>query len=64
MAEQHDLLKCPVCQGQGELLRSEVKEQLASGELKSRLDDLLSEVVPPEASPELAALAARHAGVP
>jgi len=61
MAELHDLLMCPVCHGHGELLRSEVKLQLTSGELKSRLDDLSSEVVPAEASPEWATVAARHA---
>jgi hypothetical protein len=58
MAENHDLLKCPVCQGQGEVLRSEVLEQLTSGELKSRLDALLVEVVPSEASLELASVTA------
>jgi hypothetical protein len=61
MAENHDLLRCPVCQGQGEFLRSEVVEQLTSGELKSRLDTLLVEVIPPEASVELATAAVRDA---
>jgi hypothetical protein len=55
MAENHDLLKCPVCQGHGEVLRSEVVEQLTSGELKSRLDAVLAEIVPPETSPAVIA---------
>jgi hypothetical protein len=59
MAENHDLLKCPVCHGHGEFLRSEVGEQLTSGELKSRLDTLLAEGIPPEASLELATAAVR-----
>jgi hypothetical protein len=59
MAENHDLLKCPVCQGHGEFLCSEVVEQLTSGELKSRLDTLLAEVIPPGASLELATAAVR-----
>jgi len=56
MAENHDLLKCPVCQGHGEFLRSEVVGQRTSGELKSRLATLLAE---PEASLELATAAVR-----
>ena len=61
MAENHDLLMCPVCQGRGEVLRSEVTEQLTNGELKSRLDALLAQVVPPDTSPELATVAVREA---
>lgn len=58
MAENHDLLKCPLCQGHGELHRSEVIEQLAKGELQPRIEACLAEIVQPEGHAELAAVPA------
>lgn len=56
MAKNHDLLKCPLCQGHGELMRSEVIEQLTNGELKARIDVCLAGIV--ESPAELAAISA------
>jgi hypothetical protein len=58
MAENHDLLKCPLCQGHGELLRSIVIEQLTNGELKLRINACLAEIVQPAPPAELAAVPA------
>jgi len=54
MAHNHDLLKCPLCQGHGELHREEVIEQLSNGELKPRIDACLAEIVRPEVPADFA----------
>jgi len=56
MAENHDLLRCPLCHGHGELLRSEVVEQHVNGELKLRIDAYLAEIIGPELPSELATI--------
>ena|SRR6266576_5916632 len=54
MVENHDPLKCPLCQGHGELLRSEVIKQLTNGELKPWIDAYLAEIAQLEPLTELA----------
>ena len=45
MVEQDDKLKCPLCEGQGELLRSEMVERLTNPELWKRLDARIAEIL-------------------
>jgi len=54
MVENHDPLKCSLCQGHGELLRSEVIQQLTNGELKPWIDAYLAEIAQLEPLTELA----------
>ena len=56
MAERHDLLKCPLCAGQGELRRSDLIERLTDGDLRNGLDAFLSSIIQPEPEAELAAV--------
>lgn len=58
MAENHDLLKCPLCQGHGELLRSELTEQLANGDLQPNIEAYLAEGERAQDNDELASVAA------
>ena len=57
MAENHDLLKCPLCAGQGELRRSDLIERLSNHDLRNGLDAFLSAIIQPEQEAELAAVA-------
>jgi hypothetical protein len=51
-------LKCPLCEGRGELLRSEIAEKFTNQELRQRLDARIAEIL--EESPmALAAPTAR-----
>ena len=56
--ENHDPVKCPLCQGHGELLRSEVIKQLTNGELKPWIDAYRAEIAQLEPLTELATASA------
>jgi hypothetical protein len=45
MAEQNGKLKCPLCEGRGEVLRSEMVEQFGNPELRKRLDARIAEIL-------------------
>ena len=47
MAENHDLLKCPLCEGHGEVLRSNLISTLTDVELQSKIDAYLATVIRP-----------------
>lgn len=57
MAEKHDLLKCPLCAGQGEVRRSDLIDRLTDCDLRNGLDAFLSSIIQPEQEDELAAVA-------
>ena len=38
-------VRCPLCEGQGELLRSEISERFLNPELRKRLDARISEIL-------------------
>ena len=42
MAENHDLLKCPLCKGQGEVTRPELIKLLTDPELSAKLRAFLA----------------------
>ncbi len=44
MAEDSKV-KCPLCEGQGELLRSEIAERFTNQELRKRLDARMAEIL-------------------
>ena len=43
MAE--DKVKCPLCEGQGQLLKSEIVERFTNQELRKRLDTRIAEIL-------------------
>ncbi len=43
MAE--DKVRCPLCEGRGELLRSEIAERFTNQELRKRLDARIAEIL-------------------
>jgi hypothetical protein len=45
MAEHVDNLRCPFCEGRGELSRVEIAEQLTTPELRKRLDARIAEIL-------------------
>jgi hypothetical protein len=45
MVEQTDKVKCPLCEGQGEILRPELVERVTNPELRKRLDARLAEIL-------------------
>lgn len=45
MSEGSVKVKCPLCEGQGELLRSEIAERFANQELRKRLDARIAEIL-------------------
>jgi len=45
MSEETEKVKCPLCEGQGELSRSELAEQFANQELRRRLDARIAEIL-------------------
>lgn len=51
MAEQVAKMKCPFCEGRGELERSTVSEMVASPELRRRLEIRIEEIVRGEEIP-------------
>ncbi len=38
-------VRCPLCEGQGELLRSEIAEKFTNQELRKRLDTRIAEIL-------------------
>ncbi len=38
-------VKCPLCEGRGELLRSEIAERFSNPELRKRLDARIAEIL-------------------
>ena len=53
MTEHRDRLKCPLCEGHGEVRHSQLIEFLSDPELKSKIDAYLAVVAPPDQVPEL-----------
>lgn len=47
MAENNDLVKCPLCQGHGELRRPEMVARLADASLPKKLEACLAEITEP-----------------
>lgn len=45
MSEGSVKVKCPLCEGQGELLRSEIAERFTNQELRKRLDARIAEIL-------------------
>lgn len=45
MAEQVEKVRCPFCEGRGELLRTEIAERLTTPELRKRLDARIAEIL-------------------
>ena len=45
MSEETAKVKCPLCEGRGELLRSELAERFANQELRRRLDARIAEIL-------------------
>ena len=48
MPENQDQLKCPLCEGHGQVRRSKLIECLTDHELKSRIDAYVAEIVEAE----------------
>ncbi len=57
MAENHELLTCPLCQGQSNLSRSDLIERLQNRELQTKIEACLGQSQP-ETPAELATVAA------
>jgi len=51
MANQTEKFKCPLCEGRGELLRSDIAERFTNPELRKRLDARIAEIL---VAPEMA----------
>jgi hypothetical protein len=45
MVEQNDKVKCPLCEGRGDVLRSELVERITNPELRKRLDARIAEIL-------------------
>ena len=45
MVEHTEKVKCPLCEGHGEVLRSEMVERLTNPELRNRLDARIAEIL-------------------
>ncbi len=58
MAENHDVLQCPLCKGHGEVRRVELIERLSDAELKAKIEAYLGDIVQSDEKPELASIAA------
>jgi len=56
MVEQSPKVKCPLCEGHGEMTRAQLAQNLTSLELRKRLDARIAEILEDE---ELAAVATR-----
>lgn len=44
MAEANEKVKCPLCEGQGEVLAATIVEQFSNPELRKRLDARIAEI--------------------
>lgn len=47
MADQDDVVKCPFCEGHGELRRAEIIDRLSDADLSKLLEIYLTEVATP-----------------
>lgn len=56
MMEQSPKVKCPLCEGHGEMTRAQLAQNLTSLELRKRLDARIAEILDDE---ELAAVGTR-----
>jgi hypothetical protein len=56
MTNSQDLVKCPLCEGHGEIRRAKLVERLSDGKLKSNVDSALGKLV--QSEEELAAATA------
>ena len=45
MAEHTEKVKCPLCEGLGEILRSEMVERFANPEVRKQLDARIAEIL-------------------
>src|SRR5215468_2337163 len=54
MTDHRDRLKCPLCEGHGEVRRSQLIELFSDPELKNKVEHYMSLVVPPEKNEPLA----------
>jgi hypothetical protein len=48
MMKQTEKVKCPLCEGRGEVLRSEIVERFTNPELHKRLDARIAEILESE----------------
>jgi hypothetical protein len=46
MTEHRDVLKCPLCEGHGEVRRSQLIDFFSDPELKSKIDAYLASIIP------------------
>jgi len=46
MSENHDLLKCPLCEGQGKVRGTDLIEFFSDPELKARIEVYLAKLMP------------------
>jgi hypothetical protein len=53
MTDHRDRLKCPLCEGQGEVRRSQLLEFFSDPELKAKIDAYVARVAPQNEAPEL-----------
>jgi hypothetical protein len=60
MSDHRDRVRCPLCEGHGEVRRSQLAEFFSDPELKSKVDGYLAVVAAPAEKPELVAAAVRE----
>jgi len=60
MSDHRDRVRCPLCEGHGEVRRSQLTEFFSDPELKSKVDGYLAIVTAPAEKPELVAAAVRE----
>ena len=60
MSDHRDRLRCPLCEGHGEVRRSQLTEFFSDPELKSKVDGYLAIVAAPAEKPELVAATVRE----
>jgi hypothetical protein len=60
MSDHRDRVRCPLCEGHGEVRRSQLTEFFSDPEFKSKVDGYLAIVAAPAEKPELVAAAVRE----
>ena len=60
MSDHRDRVRCPLCEGHGEVRRSQLAEFFSDPELKSKVDGYLAVVGAPAEKPELVAATVRE----
>jgi hypothetical protein len=53
MTDHRDHLKCPLCEGQGKVRRSQLLEFFSDPELKIKIDAYVARLAPQDEAPEL-----------